>query len=391
MSTLTVDSVLSQVQGDSSQQLHHELRRLIEHGRIPAGEALPSERDLARRLRLARGTVRQALALLEEDGLIDCSHGRVRRVSSRNPKAKGLMVSTIALLATLPRPEEIPGFTPAWDPYIQIHAGKRLEAQGYHLLAINPRTLGSDASGLLSDRPAGVMAMHEVGESPMGRELLSTLSKAGLPVVVYGDSPELSGLDHVASDHQQGAYELSRWLVERGCKRVLRLWRFPQQHHWVTQRDAGYVQAMREAGLPVLEAVRTPELEHDVEHRDQFEHVVRVLAGYLYEHVVTAGEPVDAVMTATDSHAVEIAAALRYLGKKPNEDVKLVGYDHAWPQVPSAQWEPAGPLATMDKNNAALAEAMVKLLLDRVGGSAEPAAQHVRLAPTLVCLEKSSI
>lgn len=393
MTSAAIESVMAEVQGDSSLQLHRNLRRLIERGQLAAGSPLPSERDLARRLQLARGTVRQALARLQKDGLIDCSHGRIRRVAERTgksepdtPRPRGLLASTIAVLATQPNPEQIPGFTPAWDPFIQITAAKRFEQHGYHLLNLHPRSLGGDASPLLADPPAGVMAMHEVGESPEGRSILADLVRAGVPVVVYGDSPELAPFDHVASDHRRGAMELTRWLLARGRRRILRLWRFPQQHHWVTQRDRGYTDALAPTGCPVLPPVRTPELEADVEHREQFDHVVRVLAGYLYEHVVAAEEPIDALMLATDSHAVEAAAALRYLGKQPNLDIDLVGYDHVWPHLPAAQWEAVGPLATVDKNNPAIAERMVALLTDRIAGRLDDTPQLVRLAPTLIQL-----
>ncbi len=57
-----------------------ELRAAIGAGQLTAGEALPSESDLTARHGVSRATVRQALALLEADGLIRTHPGRGRYV-----------------------------------------------------------------------------------------------------------------------------------------------------------------------------------------------------------------------------------------------------------------------------------------------------------------------
>ncbi|MFI7438659.1 GntR family transcriptional regulator [Nonomuraea indica] len=58
-----------------------ELRARIEGGELPPGGALPSEAELRRQYGASRNTVRQALALLERDGLVVAEHGRGRFVS----------------------------------------------------------------------------------------------------------------------------------------------------------------------------------------------------------------------------------------------------------------------------------------------------------------------
>lgn len=53
-----------------------ELRKRIESGVIPAGALLPAESVLTAEFRASRGTVRQAIAVLREDGLASTEHGR---------------------------------------------------------------------------------------------------------------------------------------------------------------------------------------------------------------------------------------------------------------------------------------------------------------------------
>src|SRR5947208_1345870 len=61
-------------------QLRDALRELIED--MHPGEQLPSESELVARFGVARGTIREALKLLEQDGLVDVQHGRGRFVSA---------------------------------------------------------------------------------------------------------------------------------------------------------------------------------------------------------------------------------------------------------------------------------------------------------------------
>jgi DNA-binding GntR family transcriptional regulator len=61
-------------------QIAAELRAAIEDGQLQAGSVLPSEADLTARHAVSRATVRQALAVLESDGLITTYPGKGRYV-----------------------------------------------------------------------------------------------------------------------------------------------------------------------------------------------------------------------------------------------------------------------------------------------------------------------
>ena len=57
-------------------RIQERLRSDIAAGRFAEGDRLPSESELARAFQTARGTVRQALARLEYEGLIQREAGR---------------------------------------------------------------------------------------------------------------------------------------------------------------------------------------------------------------------------------------------------------------------------------------------------------------------------
>lgn len=58
------------------QQLAETLKQLMESGKIGAREPMPAERELAITYEVSRDTVRKAIRLLEEQGLLYSDHGR---------------------------------------------------------------------------------------------------------------------------------------------------------------------------------------------------------------------------------------------------------------------------------------------------------------------------
>ena len=68
-----------------SRRMAGDLRLEIEDGRLAAGDKLPSERDLAARYGTARNTAREAIGILQSEGLVVAQHGRGVYVRPRTP------------------------------------------------------------------------------------------------------------------------------------------------------------------------------------------------------------------------------------------------------------------------------------------------------------------
>lgn len=355
------------------------LSKAIREGELPRGTPVPSERKLADRLAVSRVTVKAALRDLAEMGLVDqMSSGRMRRVVAGTPqstRASSMMQRTVAVVSTIPALDwAVPGF----DAALQLDVMRKLGEAGLHALVVSPDA--ADQS-LIDDRPAGVLLAYRVAESVNGRDVARQCRDAGVPVVIYGDGPGLEAFDRVTHDHEAGACELTRLLIQRGCRRILRFWRFMEEHHWLDQRNVGYERALREAGLPVLPAARCPALESF----GSFPQRVRAFAGFLSEHVL-GDEPIDGLMLATDLHALEAGTALKLLGKRPNEDVQIVGYDNAWKHwrnhEPGAA-DATAPLATVDKQQDLIARNLIDLLQARRQNQLPPSPQCRRISPRL--------
>jgi GntR family transcriptional regulator len=65
-----------------SAQVRDQLETAIRDGALLPGAQLPGEHELAERFSIGRSTIREALRLLEQDGVVDVRHGRGRFVSA---------------------------------------------------------------------------------------------------------------------------------------------------------------------------------------------------------------------------------------------------------------------------------------------------------------------
>ncbi|MFC4638319.1 GntR family transcriptional regulator [Deinococcus hohokamensis] len=116
-------------------QVAAALATRIEQGELPAGSALPSERDLARLLGVSRVTVRQALTQLADQGRLTRRHGSgtfVSPVASPAPPAS----RPLGLLSSFSDDVRSRGQTPGAQV---LHFGRgRPSAQEAMSLALSP-------------------------------------------------------------------------------------------------------------------------------------------------------------------------------------------------------------------------------------------------------------
>ncbi|MFC8434228.1 winged helix-turn-helix domain-containing protein [Streptomyces sp. NPDC057253] len=100
----------------SPQEIADTLRERIRVGDLKAGDRLPTQAELAEEFGVERGTVRQALRALQEDGLLsNVSKGSPPRIAERTPALSGEPQPTMVALA--------PRLTEAFAaPHVRIDA-----------------------------------------------------------------------------------------------------------------------------------------------------------------------------------------------------------------------------------------------------------------------------
>jgi GntR family transcriptional regulator, transcriptional repressor for pyruvate dehydrogenase complex len=91
MARQQASAVIGRIQGRKSYQaLADHLREQILGGHIPEGSPLPNERDLGGSTGLSRGSVREALRMLEVEGLLSVKPGRNGGSTIRLPGTDGV-------------------------------------------------------------------------------------------------------------------------------------------------------------------------------------------------------------------------------------------------------------------------------------------------------------
>ena len=363
------------------------LRAGISDGTYAAGSRLPPEQKLAQMLGVSRPTIRQVLTLLEKEGTINSTGGRLRLVSGdgQNTHKNSLsrvLKDTILVLSIGTGGISCKYHQPGWASWIDQGVFEETDRHHLHHMALRLSRLGdADWKQLLEAMPYGVVVTDLLGQGDEGLERIGIWKERGLPVVVYGDAPEMQAFDRVSSDHEQGGYLLTRALLEAGRANILTMGSV-EPHYWFTDRYKGYCRAMQEFGQAPLPAMELPDVPYVDDFQERFNLEYRHLTGCLAPHIIAT--KVDAIIASSDGLVPATIAACRALGKVPNEEIVIAGYDHYWEDLSQRIFENEPPLFSIDKCNAKAGEELVKLLNERVAGTLPPEPQKRLIAPVLI-------
>ncbi|HLT60455.1 MAG TPA: LacI family DNA-binding transcriptional regulator [Microlunatus sp.] len=173
------------------------------------------------------------------------------------------------------------------------------------------------------------------------------------PVVLIGEVHQPIA-DHVWIDNVGAARDLVTLLIKAGHRRIAALGSTEAES--ARQRQQGYREALRLAGLPVRPELEIPcvEWSGDGGHRAMTE--------FLAEH-----DPPEALFCMTDAMALGALAALAAAGLRVPDDVSVVGYDNVWESRFSAP-----PLTTVDFDKRRLARTALDLLSARINDTDRP-------------------
>jgi LacI family repressor for deo operon, udp, cdd, tsx, nupC, and nupG len=195
-------------------------------------------------------------------------------------------------------------------------------------------------------------------------EILEQLPR-DLPVVTIGYARDLKYIVTVGIANYEGAYQVTRHLLELGHSRIAHI-TGPIQMYASQERRQGYTAALQEAGIvPTDEWVATG----DWSSSSGYQATLRLL---------DRDQGFTALFVQNDRMAMGALQALREHKLNVPEDVAVVGFDN----IPSTPFfDP--PLTTVHQPNYELGRTGARLLIDLVNGQPPPAAP-VRLETRLV-------
>jgi len=354
------------------------LRQRILQGSLRFGESLPSERQLSEQLGVGRTVVRQALAELDSQGMLERAGSRVRKVAfDRGDDHPAWLKRSVAIIT----PRRLTGGSTAtrtrWLQYTTLGTIDHLRERDIHGITLSLGAIdNAELQRFANSKPLGVLVPELTSIDDDISSLADVFANAGVPVVCYGGSPVPDRFDRVISDHETGSYELTQAVLARGCKSLVRFWPKPYETYWFEARTRGMGRMMDEAGLSMHDIAEFPYTPAPIEDKAAFDYIVKQIAGFLLEPL-RQHKP-DALLMATDRDVPYAAAALRLHGLTPGKDILIAGYDNYWQHCEERAFEPDAPTFTIDKRNQRAGSEMVQLLFDRVE-SRLPAERQVRV------------
>ena len=365
------------------------LEHAIESGDIAPGEAIPSERALAKLLGVAQNTAAAAIDEAEARGLVvrRCPTARKRFVPV-SVQAENMANASIYVLGELypyaPADSKAASIlAPRWSMRsLSIELLARLSATGKHVTVLNAETLDEEGvDAIFRAPPAAMLITATVNGNAVAMRALEHCRAAAIPVVVYGNSSDLRGFDRVYSDHRAGSRTLTEWLLAHGCRRIVPFFPYLKGRYWEQERLDGYADALRAAGLKPspCEPFAFDEVNR-LPLPERFK-VLKSMAiskllelGYGRDGSTSRPSP-DALLCLTDNFARVAIAAMRELGLVPHRDILVAGYDNIASGTELGAFESEAPDVTIDKHNERTAAEMAALLAARLAGELPPAPQ----------------
>jgi GntR family transcriptional regulator of arabinose operon len=352
-------------------QLADYLRRQIEGGALKPGERLMPELEIAEKYGLARGTVRQALALLVNQGLLQRTRGKGTFVTDTIVSSHSPLIGIV-----------IPYLRDSLTVDIMRGAESVLRLNGYSLI-FGPSDVSLDVEceqikRLQRDKISGLILfpVSMPGEAPM----LAQILRPSLPVVLIDRKIPEFAASSVFVDNRGGAYHAVEHLIALGHRRVACV-THDGYISSVEDRIRGYEQAMRAAGLVPFAAVsivrREPTLEgqpptysdEDMEPVDQ---------------LLRSQDRPTALFCINDFIALGVMRHVLHRGLRVPQDIAIVGFD----DIPLAPFMPV-PLTTVAQPKFEIGAQAAMLLLDKISGK-EPTARTVVLPTALVVRSSTS-
>ena len=218
----------------------------------------------------------------------------------------------------------------------------------------SPDDLGSLIESLLGYSVAGIIVTD--GSPPRG--LIEDCRKLGLPVVMVNRAGASNWGDRVIANNEESGELAVDLLVKCGAARLGCL--MPKKRTYsVTGRADAFIAAAAARQLPCEQIIALDQSYNDAR-----------LAIAQVDRAVLAR--VDGLFCATDLMAIGAMDGLRTdLGLRVPEDIQVLGYD----DIEQASWA-AYNLSTIRQNVEAQAEAVIKLLNDRLSDTSLPVRVH---------------
>lgn len=347
----------------------------VESGRYPPGSRLPAEIDLAAVHGVSRGTLRQALATLRSQGIIEPVPGRGSYVTLGSPNRPERRRKVVGVV--------VPSVAQPYVPDLLSWIEDELHRHGYSMLVGSSGSTREQQAGrvhrILDEGASGLIA-YPVDYEP-DPALFGHLGDRGFPVVLIDRHLVGLAMDAVLPDNVGGAYAAVSHLAGLGHRRIAFVSTDNLTTTSVAERLQGYQQALAAHDIPIDDRLICAELP--VTSRWPRE----VTAG-VKGHAARIGRFLErqrptAVFTLHDYLAADVLEAASELGLRVPDELALASFD----DDPPAALLPV-PLTAVRQPREQLGRLAARLVVERIEGRRSETARIV--LPTELVVRRSS-
>ena len=229
-------------------QIAEKLREIIQHNTRYGIDKLPTEQELCKKYRVSRQTIRQALDVVEKEGLI-------KRVQGSGSFITGLSTDSSANIIGLLIFSEDEYIYPALIEDIR----HTLYPEGFTLKVYNtfnnPDIEREILKTLLINPLRGLIIQGSKSALPSPNlDIIRELQGKGVNIIfLHNYYDGLKNITYIKDDNYGGAYSLVRHLHELGHERIGGI--FHSEDRQGIERYRGYIEAMRDYNLPVTDSM----------------------------------------------------------------------------------------------------------------------------------------
>ncbi|WP_319586294.1 GntR family transcriptional regulator [uncultured Desulfobulbus sp.] len=250
MEDKNLENILGGQQVKSSLK-HCQLRDIIadslKRGDFKPGDMLPAQTKLAEHYGVSHNTVREAVTLLVQEGLLHRMQGKGTFVVDRKPDPV-----TIGLVVPRLFYEGMDEHNPGIDvtPRLVRSIEKEIKKHGAHLLlCLDNDDIEMERQNLLSllEYKVDAAIIYYWG-AERNLDCIRKLRDAGVHIVLIDTYIDDMNLDYVVTDNVCGAYQAVKKLLDAGVKKIYHVtttWNIST----ATERKQGYINAMQEQDL----------------------------------------------------------------------------------------------------------------------------------------------
>lgn len=355
-------------------QFTSDFRERILDGRLPVGTRLPTDNELAAEYQLSRDTIRQALALLADEGLIERVQGRgtfVCQPPAESGGAKSIQAQKqIGLLLSI---GDRPGGTCPQD--ILIGVEQAVKAHGYSIRLSytegDPAQQMREIARMSSNHVAGLILCPVA--SATDADVVERLQATNIPLVfVDRYLPEVA-VDYVGADNKAGGYRATEHLIILGHRRIGFIFLAEETLETtssVRERWQGYCEALQKYGVPYDPSLVIADTNPKYTHTSPS----------LHEFLQRSDRP-GAIFAVNDLVALDVMQAAHALRLRIPLDLALVGFDN---EHFASRITP--PLTTVAQPFFDIGLRAGSLLVNRIEGNTS-APKHIELPVNLLIRE----